>query len=46
MKACSAIVLRPNIDENKDTEKAVQEPLAKAPLPMVVDAQVRILTEL
>jgi NAD(P)H-hydrate repair Nnr-like enzyme with NAD(P)H-hydrate dehydratase domain len=40
MKACTAIVLGPGIDEDKDTEKAVQELLAKAPLPMVVDAQV------
>jgi NAD(P)H-hydrate repair Nnr-like enzyme with NAD(P)H-hydrate dehydratase domain len=43
MKACSAIVLGPGIDEDKDTEKAVQELLAKAPLPMVVDAQVRYI---
>lgn len=41
MKSCSAIVLGPGIDEDKDTEKAVRELLAKAPLPMVVDAQVR-----
>jgi NAD(P)H-hydrate repair Nnr-like enzyme with NAD(P)H-hydrate dehydratase domain len=41
MKACDTIVLGPGIDEDKDTEKAVQELLVKAPLPMVVDAQVR-----
>ena len=42
MKSCSAIVLGPGIDEDKDTEKAVQELVAKAPLPMVVDAQVKM----
>ena len=42
MKVCSAIVLGPGIDEDKDTEKAVQELLTKATLPMVVDAQVRL----
>jgi ADP-dependent NAD(P)H-hydrate dehydratase len=43
MKVCTAIVLGPGIDEDKDTEKAICELLAKAPLPMVVDAQVGIL---
>lgn len=42
MKPCSAIVLGPGIDEDKDTEKAIHELLAKTPLPMVVDAQVRL----
>lgn len=42
MKSCSAIVLGPGIDEDKDTEKAVQELVAKAPLPMVVDTQVKM----
>lgn len=41
MKPCSAIVLGPGIDEDKETEKAIHELLAKAPLPMVVDAQVK-----
>jgi ADP-dependent NAD(P)H-hydrate dehydratase len=41
MKACDAIVLGPGIDEDKDTEKAIKELLAKVPLPMVVDAQVK-----
>ena len=40
MKSCSAIVLGPGIDEDNDTEKAVRELVADAPLPMVVDAQV------
>jgi len=43
MKPCTAIVLGPGIDEDKETEKAVQELLAKASLPMVVDAQVKKL---
>ena len=40
MKPCSAIVLGPGIDEDKDTEKAIRELIGEAPLPMVVDAQV------
>ncbi|CAF1050749.1 unnamed protein product [Adineta ricciae] len=39
MKVCSAIVLGPGIDEDKDTEKAIRELLEKASLPTVVDAQ-------
>ncbi|CAF1412372.1 unnamed protein product [Adineta ricciae] len=39
MKVCSAIVLGPGIDEDKDTEKAIRELLEKAFLPTVVDAQ-------
>jgi NAD(P)H-hydrate repair Nnr-like enzyme with NAD(P)H-hydrate dehydratase domain len=42
MQPCTAIVLGPGIDEDKETEKAVRELLAKASLPMVVDAQVKI----
>jgi NAD(P)H-hydrate repair Nnr-like enzyme with NAD(P)H-hydrate dehydratase domain len=42
IKACAAIVLGPGIDEDKETEKTVHELLAEAPLPMVVDAQVKI----
>lgn len=42
IKPCSAIVLGPGIDEDKETEKAIRELLSKASLPMVVDAQVKL----